>query len=204
MSGSIFSCHDEGEDEEATGTSGWEPGMLLELSQCRGHPPPQRTIWPEMSLVSRLRTPGPNEQGLRWEGRESPKGRSQQKEHCSYHTGKGSGMGKQETGPRFSFGTVPKPAPPQMSMVRVRQSDSILEMTGKSSFLFLLKLTTLLFFLFPQMLSSHRLSFLIRKDPDSPMNGCISWMIRWVSFKYCPPGPMQKSQRFRFRIVLGE
>ena len=39
-------------------SSGGEgPGMLLNMLQCTGQPPPQRIVWPQMSLVLRLRTP---------------------------------------------------------------------------------------------------------------------------------------------------
>lgn len=39
-------------------SSGWRPGMLLNLLQCTGHPLPQhRTVWPHVSVVLRLRLP---------------------------------------------------------------------------------------------------------------------------------------------------
>lgn len=39
--------------------SGSRPGMLLHVLPCMGQPPHQRAMWPKLSIVQRLRKPGP-------------------------------------------------------------------------------------------------------------------------------------------------
>lgn len=40
-------------------STGWRPGVLLKPLQCAGQPPQQGTIWPQLSVVPKLRSSGP-------------------------------------------------------------------------------------------------------------------------------------------------
>lgn len=42
-------------------STGWRPGVLLKPLQCAGQPPQQGTIWPQLSVVPKLRSSGQHE-----------------------------------------------------------------------------------------------------------------------------------------------
>ena len=57
ISGDIFGYHNQG-GGGLLASNEWRPGMLLDILQCTGWPPPQqRMILPHTSAVLRLRSP---------------------------------------------------------------------------------------------------------------------------------------------------
>lgn len=61
MSGDVFDRHDQ---DGAIVILRWSPRMLLSALQCTGQWTVLRDIWPQMSVVPRLRTPGPHNADL--------------------------------------------------------------------------------------------------------------------------------------------
>lgn len=53
----IYGCHNGRRENFVLEPNGSRPGILLNISQCTGHLPPQRIIWLRVLVLPRMRTP---------------------------------------------------------------------------------------------------------------------------------------------------